>query len=163
MDNPGQWYRYCYRPKFNKKRCRNYVHHALPTGAITVPSNEEGKRKCGAWGFHYAGWENTEEQHRQGSTTNNLLTEEMWGQLDEDVLTTLGLTDHWMKTCDALFFFQVLWKMCHPPKSDIVNDPRVPHFTSVELFTNIYKMSTGNSDNGLSSMFVIVLFNSLKI
>ena len=48
-----------------------------------------------------------------------------------------------MKTCDDLFFFQVLWPMCHPSKSDIVNDPRVPYITSVESFTNIYKFSTG--------------------
>ena len=33
--------------------------------------------------------------------------------------------------------------MCHPSKSEIVNDPRVPYFTSVESFTNIYKFSTG--------------------
>ena len=33
--------------------------------------------------------------------------------------------------------------MCHPYKSDIVNDPRVPYFTSVESFTNIYKFITG--------------------
>ena len=33
--------------------------------------------------------------------------------------------------------------MCHPSKSDIVNDPRVPYLTYVESFTNIYKFSTG--------------------
>ena len=33
--------------------------------------------------------------------------------------------------------------MCHPSESDIVNDPRVPYFTSVEYFTIIYKFSTG--------------------
>ena len=33
--------------------------------------------------------------------------------------------------------------MCHPFKSDIANDPRVPYLTSVESFTNIYKFSTG--------------------
>ena len=43
----------------------------------------------------------------------------------------------------ALFFFQVLWPMCHPSKIDIFNNPRVPYFTSVESFTKIYKFSTG--------------------
>ena len=33
--------------------------------------------------------------------------------------------------------------MCHPSKSEIVNDPRVPYLTSVESFTSIYKFSTG--------------------
>ena len=28
IDNPGQWSRYCYRPKLNAKRGTNYVHHA---------------------------------------------------------------------------------------------------------------------------------------
>ena len=34
--------------------------------------------------------------------------------------------------------------MCHPSKSDIVNDPRVTYLSSVESFTNIYKFSTGH-------------------
>ena len=50
-----------------------------------------------------------------------------------------------MKTCDALFFFQVIWPMCHPSKSDIVNDPRVPYLTSVESFTKNHKFSTSHS------------------
>ena len=61
MDNMGQWSRYCYRPKFNSKGGKKCVHHALPTGAIPVPANEEGKRKCGAWGFNYAGWKNADK------------------------------------------------------------------------------------------------------
>ena len=48
------------------------------------------------------------KQHHRGATTRNLSPEEIRGQLDEDVLTTLELTDHLMKTCDALFFFLVL-------------------------------------------------------
>ena len=59
------------------------------------------------------------------------------------MITTLGLTADRMEKCDALFFFQVLWPMCHPYKSEIFNDPRVPYFTSVESFTNICKFSTG--------------------
>ena len=43
---------------------KNSVHRALPTGARPVPANEEGKQKCGAWGFHYAGWANADKQHR---------------------------------------------------------------------------------------------------
>ena len=33
--------------------------------------------------------------------------------------------------------------MCHPSKSDIVTDPIVLYFTSMESFTNIYKFGTG--------------------
>ena len=65
IDTPGQWYRNCYRPKFNTKVCKNYVHHELPTGARRIPANKEGKRECGAWEFQCAGWENSDKQHRQ--------------------------------------------------------------------------------------------------
>ena len=41
----------------------------LPTSARLVPANKEGKRKCGAWEFHYVGWENSDKQHRRGDTT----------------------------------------------------------------------------------------------
>ena len=45
IDNPIRWSRYCYRPKFKKKGCKNCVHHALPTGARLVPANKKGKQK----------------------------------------------------------------------------------------------------------------------
>ena len=67
----------------------------------------------------------------------------MWGELDEDVLTTLVLTEDQIKTFDDLLFFQVLWLILYPSKSDIVNDPKVLYLTYVESFTNIYKFSTG--------------------
>ena len=132
MENPGQWSQYCYRKKFNPKWGKKYVHHYLPTGARPVTANKEEKRKCGDWEFHYAGWETTYKQHRWGATTINLLPEEIRGESDEDVLTKLVFKTDQMKTCEALFFFQVLWPMCHSSKSDIVNDPRVLYFTSVE-------------------------------
>ena len=56
MDNPGQWSRYFYRPKFNPKGGNKYVHHVLPTGARPVPADGEGKGKRDAWEFNYAGW-----------------------------------------------------------------------------------------------------------
>ena len=109
MDNPSQWSRYFYMPKFKPKGGKNFVHRALPTCARPVPVKEEGKWKCGAWGFHYELWKNSDKNRRRGSTTSNLFSEEIWVELDEDVLTALGLNADQMKTCDALFFFQVLW------------------------------------------------------
>ena len=90
--SPGQWYRYCYIKNFNTKGGKNYVHHASQTGARQVPANKEGKRKCGAWEFDNAGLENADKYHRRGYTTRNLFPEEMSGQLNEEVLTTLRLT-----------------------------------------------------------------------
>ena len=51
MDNLGQWHQYCYRPKFNPKGGKKYIHRALPNGARPVPEKKEGKWKYGAWGF----------------------------------------------------------------------------------------------------------------
>ena len=131
IENPSQWYLYCYRPKFSTKGGNNYVHHMLPTVSRPLPVNKEGKRKCGAWGFHFADWEIAYKQHRQGSTASNLFPKEIRGQSDEDVITTLELTAHQIKIFDALLFFHVLWPMCHPSNSYIFDDPRVPYFASV--------------------------------
>ena len=129
--------------KVQPKRGKRYVYHAFPTGTRPVTANEEGKQKYIDWGFQYSVWDNVDKQHCQVATTNNLFLEETRVELDEDMLTALVLTDHRMKTWGALFFFQVLWPMCHQSKSYIVNDTRVPHFTSVGSFTKIYKFSTG--------------------
>ena len=40
IDNPGQWYQYCYRPNFNTKVGNNYFHHALTNGSRPVPANK---------------------------------------------------------------------------------------------------------------------------
>ena len=82
--------------KVQQKLANNYVHHALRSGARTVSANKEGKRECCAWEFHCAGWDNTDKQNRRGDTTSNILPKEMRSKLDEDILTTLGLTDHEM-------------------------------------------------------------------
>ena len=39
--------------------------------------NKEGKRKCGAWEFHYAVWENADKQNRLGATISNLSPEQI--------------------------------------------------------------------------------------
>ena len=42
---------------------------------MPVTTNEEWKRKFGAWKFHYAGWDNADKKHSQGATNSNLLLE----------------------------------------------------------------------------------------
>ena len=54
--------------------------------------------------------------------------------------------------------FQVLWPKCYPSKSDIVNDPRAPYFTSVESFTYIQKFSTGLGGSMYGNYRLINLF-----
>ena len=103
IDNPGNWHRYYFQPKFNKSK--KYAGHYLPTGARPVPVGQDGSRKCGDWTFHYNGFSNQEFLYRRGATTANLFPKEMEGSLDENVLERLGLNARIMNECDALFFF----------------------------------------------------------
>ena len=75
LDNLGQWSQYCYIPNLNTKGCKNYFIYALQTGTRPVPVNKEGERKCGAWEFNHAGWDNSDKQKRQGATTRTLFPE----------------------------------------------------------------------------------------
>jgi hypothetical protein len=48
-----------------------------------------------------------------------------------------------VQNCDALFFFQLLWPICEPSRSGVEGDTRIPFFTLVEQYTNIYNFMTG--------------------
>jgi len=94
VDNPGDWPQYCFRTKFVKKTGSDnitYSHHQLPTKAVPVPMNAQGKREVNGWELHYNGWTNPGTQHRRGATTSNMFPEEMKGCLDADILAKLGL------------------------------------------------------------------------
>lgn len=77
------------------------------------------------------------------TTTSNLFPEEMRGCLDKDQLFKLGMNASKVQNCDALFFFQLLWPICEPSRSGVEGDTRIPFFTLVEQYTNIYKFTTG--------------------
>lgn len=117
VDNPGDWPRYCFKPVFGgRSKTTKYQHHALPTGAIPVPADDDGKRLKNGWEFHYKGWQNPDRPYRCGATTSNLFPEEMDGALDADVLKKLGLDEFRMENADALFFFQLVLPLCDPTK-----------------------------------------------
>ena len=141
VDNPGNWHRYCFQPKF--KTNKQYACHQLPTGAMPVPKGEDGKRKCGKWEFHYDGFKNEEKTYRRGATTTNLFPDETKGYLDADILRELGLTKEVMESVDALFFFQLLLPLCDPAQSGVEDDPRIAYYTDVEGFTNASKCLSG--------------------
>lgn len=148
VDNPGGWDRYYYQPKFaSAKEGGKYVGHALPTGAMPVPVGVDGKRKCGAWEFHYKGFKNDAMPYRRGATTSNLFPKEMEGHLDATVLKRLGLTAERVKVVDALFFYQLLLPFCDPKKSGVANDPRVAYYTEVERFTNASAALSGQGSS----------------
>ena len=144
VDNPGSWPQYCYRPVFDgRSRNSKYVRHALPTGAMPLPKNDEGIRKINDWEFHYNGWTNPGPSHRHGATTANMFPEEMDGCLDADVLKKLGLNKRRMHDTDALFFLQLILPICNPAKSGIEDDPRISYYHDVETHTNSTKFATG--------------------
>ena len=141
VDNPGKWPEFVYRPAFNA-RTKKYVKHVLPTGATPVPKNDQGKRICNGWEFHYRGWDKSEDESIPEDCRNSFRPEPTpgyrKGSLDADVLRRLGLTKQRMVDADALFFLQLILPICNPAYSGIDNDPRQPFYTEVLRFSNLY-------------------------
>ncbi len=149
VDNPGNWPQYCFRPRFKgagTSRKTKYLQHSLPTGAVPVPINKDGKRVINGWEFFYNGWTNPGTQHRRCATTANMFPKEMEGSLDGNILVKLGLNETRMgKTTetDALFFYQLILPICNPQFSGVKDDPRMSYYHDVERFTNGAKYDSG--------------------
>ena len=144
LDNPGQWPQYCFWPVFNgRSSSTRYKYHALPTGAMPVPKNEDGFRSFNGWDFYYNGWTNPGPPHRHGATTANMFPEGTEGSLDPNILKKLGLTKSRMESTDALFFLQLILPICNPKLSGIEGDPRISYYHDVETHTNSTKFASG--------------------
>ena len=144
VDNPGSWSQYSYRPEFNTSaKGGKYKGHFLPTGATPVEVNSDGSRTCGAWTFHYKGWENETEYKRTGVNDDDLFPAYRKGCLDKEMLEKLGLTKEKMQMGDALFFYQLLLPICDPKKSGVPKDPRLPFYSDVVNHSNLYACSLG--------------------
>src|SRR6056300_724193 len=149
VDNPGQWPRYVFGPKFTGSKVRNnkqYKHHALPSGARVHPINRllEPRRVTDGWGFHYQAVNKIGDgTARGGATTENLIPESRKGSLDAEVLKRCGLSGARMVNEDALFWFQLLLPIGDPAKSGIENDPRVGFYSDSVLYTDIYRAASG--------------------
>ena len=143
VDNPGNWNRFIFQPKFDRKGTKKYTGHFLPTGATPVPLNKDGKRVVGDWEFFYNGFKNDDMPYRHKATTTNLFPDTMKGYLDVKMLKKMGLTTRRVQEVDALFFYQLLLPMCDPDKSGIENDPRVAYYSFAEKCTNAEKFRTG--------------------
>ena len=86
VDGPGDWDNYCFRPKFLSKGNKKYLHHSLPTGAVTVSKDDsnDGMKMEGGWEFFYQGWKSN-NSFRDGATKENLFPAERVGCLDIDL------------------------------------------------------------------------------
>jgi hypothetical protein len=171
VDNPGGWSPYTFRPVFssnkNKRRSEDdslsdkeindtskskkkkgsggqYLHHAMPCGAIPVPQDgTTGKRMLGGWEFFYQGWQHsnpTEENCRKGSNRDIVFPEGREVRLDGEYLKKMGLTKKRMEECDALFFYQLLVPICHPAFSGIPDDGRMGYYDEVANCSNEYAL-----------------------
>jgi hypothetical protein len=158
MLNPGNWSEFTYRAKFKKVKGKpkEYLYHAMPTGATPVPMNPAtgGTRTLGEWDFYYTGWKrdfqaeelnvhhlnHTIPQFRSGATKENMFPSIRKGRLSDDILTRLGCSATVMKDHegfpDALFFYQLLLPICDISKND--NDPRMSFYSDVSRFSNGY-------------------------
>ena len=116
VDNPGGWDSYVFKPVFGgRSKTTKYKHHALPTGAIPVPKDDNGVRSENGWEFHYKGWKNENSPYRRGATPTNMFPKEMNGCLDASLLTKLGLTKMRMDDQDALFFINLSYLFVTQP------------------------------------------------
>jgi hypothetical protein len=144
-------------PKFKKvkNKPKEYLYHAMPTGATPVRINPEiGCHTIGDWDFLYDGWyidylaEDDNEYHIlhgmpmfcNGATRGNMFPNSCKGILSKDVLTHLGCTAAVMKDKDgfpdSLFFYQLLLPTCDTTKND--NDPCMSFYLDVSRFSNSY-------------------------
>jgi hypothetical protein len=146
VDNPGSWSQYTYRAEFDSKG--QYKHHVVPTGAMPVPL-KDGERKLGEWDFYYEGWKSTTNSYRKYVTDEEMFPKERKGFLDAEKLRALGLSKARMKDCDALFFYQLLFPIGDPKRSGVEGDLRMPFYTDVTGFTNIY----GASELGMAGTY----------
>jgi hypothetical protein len=180
VDNPGNWSEFTYRAKFKKVKGKpkEYLYHAMPTGATPVPINPEtGCRTIGDWDFHYDGWyrdyqsEEDNEYHvlhgmpmfRSGATRGNMFPNSRKGILSKDVLTHLGCSAEVMKDKDgfpdSLFFYQLLLPICDTSKND--NDPRMSFYLDVSRFSNAYANCELGLGTGYGHNFKAVLIPEL--
>jgi hypothetical protein len=145
VDNPGGWSQFVFRPEFGTTAPKQYKRHSMPTGAQPVPVNPDGKRIVDDWEFFYNGWDEGGDGNggREGATSEDMFPESRKGELDGNLLETLGLTKERMVDGDALFFHQLLLPMCDPKMSGIAADPRKAFYSQVETFSNLYAIHIG--------------------
>lgn len=145
IDNPGNWSRYCFGPKFaGKGGTGDYIGHQLPTGATPVPQTN-GRRTAGGYDFFYTGWQKEIPDIRSGATRDNMWPDSRKGCLDKNILSRLGLTPERMEESDfqpdALFFHQLILPIHNVDNRKVLtvpNDPRKSYYTNVSCWTNSY-------------------------
>jgi hypothetical protein len=145
IDNPAGWSMFTFTPSYHPKT-KKYDGHTTPSGAHVVPPDELGNRKMDGWEFHYKNWKAEEFDEntyaRTGAKFGDLKPESRRGCLEANVLRKHGLTAEQMRH-DPLFFYQLLFPFCAPSDSGVAEDHRMPFYSNVSVFTNMYAMWKG--------------------
>jgi len=144
IDNPGNWSRCCFCPKFSGKGgTGDCVGHQLPTGATPVPVLANGKRSSDGCDFFHSGWQKEVPDMRSGATHNNMWPDSRKGCLDKNALSRIGLTPKRMQELDpqpdALFFHQLTLPIHNIDNRKVLtmpNDPRKSYCSNVACWTN---------------------------
>jgi hypothetical protein len=145
LDNPAGWSMFTFTPSYHSKT-KKYEGHTTPTGARVVPSDATGKRVMNDWEFYYKNWTASPSDlttyARMGATLGNLKPASRKGCLDVFVLRKHGMTKERMLN-DPMFFYQLLFPFCAPSDSGVPDDHRMPFYSNVAVFTNMYAMWRG--------------------
>jgi len=78
---------------------------------------------------------------RAGARFGDLKPESRKGCLDINVLRKHGLNAERMRH-NPLFFYQLLFPFCAPSDSGVADNHRMPNYSNVSVFTNMYAMWT---------------------
>ena len=145
IDNPANWSEFTYRPTYSgKNRSGKYVAHKTLSGATVLPTNHKtGKCEVSGFELHYNGWKMPkpkQEYCHVGSTRDNFFPKARASNLDSEHLMKQGLTKKCMWDRDA-FFQNLLTPVCEPSRSGIKDDPRLPYYTQVSEYTNLYAIA----------------------
>ncbi len=140
IDNPAGWSMFTFTPVYTNNKCK---FHSSPTGVRVVPADQTGKQCVNSWEFHYQNWkaEKFDEETivRTGASLGNLKPRSRKGCLDVEVLRRRGLTADRVRN-NTMFFYQMLLPFCNSSESGVESDHRMPYFSNVSVFTNMYTM-----------------------
>jgi hypothetical protein len=185
VDNPGNWSRFTFRPRFRHfkqpDKPKEYLYHAMPAGATPVPVNPKtGERTIKDWHFFYQGWNRDEVEekghflyglplYRSGAVRHNMFPASRKGSLSGPKLKQLGMNAKRMKDDegfpDALFFYQLLLPIGDTSKNTFEDgsfkDPRMPFYSEVASFSNAYATSELRLGSGYGHDFKPVKITEL--
>ncbi len=142
IDNPGKWSQFTCKPKYLKEK---HPGHFTPSSATIFPANENRVRNFGDLELYYDGFNANEVDLQNfvfvGANSQNHLPESRRGKLNFKLVKRQGLTIEQVKAYHALFLFNLLLPIHIPKLSGVENDKRMPFFSIICAWTNVYAFS----------------------